>query len=170
LPAVTRILPVKLSISDELRAGRKPYLRHLVPHGYEMGVGRRGKYDAHGHLGFTDLAFAPGGLRIHHSGATLAGKLHLSAPGTWFGPIEFLSDFWFVKFFQFSADKCSIPDKVTDRSLLAREGCLVADELEAVLPFWRPGGAPRYLGLSIRPDELRVTGLDGPDTCLTISA
>lgn len=162
---------MRLSISAELGSGGdKAYLRHLAPHGYEMGVGRRGTFDAHAHLGFTDIAYAPGGLLIHQPGVTLAGKLHLSVPGSWFGPIEFLSDFWFVKFFQSRADECPVPDKVIDRSSVAREGCLVADHLEAVLPFWHHTDGSRHLRLRVHSDELDITGLDGVDTRLTVSA
>ena len=158
------------SISAELDAGGdKSYLRHLATHGYEMGVGRKGVYDAHAHLGFTDLAYAPGGLLIHQPDAVLEGLVHLTAPGSWFGPIEFLSDFWFIKFFQSAADERPVPDKVTDRAAVGFEGCLVADRLDAVLPFWHPREGSRRIRLALGPDDLRVEGLDAVDSRLTVA-
>lgn len=161
---------MKLSISAELDAGGdKSYLRHLAPDGYEMGVGRRGTYDAHAHLGFTDIAYAPGGLLIHQADVTLAGTIHVTPPGSWFGPIEFLSDFWFVKFFQAIEDACPVPDKVVDPAAAPFRGCLVADQLDAVLPLWQPSEGSRVLRIELRPGELRVDGLSAADSSLRIS-
>jgi hypothetical protein len=160
---------VGFSISAALDAGGdKSYLRHLDRDGFEMGVGRRGVYDAHAHRGFTDIAFAPGGLVIHQSGGALPGKVHITSPGSWFGPIEFLSDFWFVKFFQSSRDFCAVPDKVTDPTEAPFEGCLVADEIRGTFTFWLPGRGGRHIDLRLRDGELEIVGLDAPGSRLVV--
>lgn len=162
--------PVMLSISAKLAAGGdKAYLRHLAPDGYEMGVGRQGTYDAHAHLGFTDIAYAPGGLLVHQSDVTMAGKVHVTTPGSWFGPIEFLSDFWFVKFFQSREDECAVPDKMINHDAVAFRGCLVAVELDAVLPLWHHSEGSRALRIGLRSEWLQVDGLSAVGSQLRIS-
>lgn len=160
---------MRLSISTGLDSGGdKSYMRHVEPHGYEMGVGRRGTYDAHAHRGFTDVAYAPGGLVVHQSGVAQRGKVHVTNPGSWFGPIEFLSDFWFIKFFQAQQNECAVPDKLIDPSEATFEGCLVAGQLEAVLPFWHPVEGARVIRLAVGQDALEVEGLDAVDARLTV--
>lgn len=160
---------MKCSIAAALDAGgAKSYLRSLKDHGFEMGVGHQGTYDAHAHAGFTDLAFAPGGIRLHHTAEPLSGRLHLSSPGSWFGPIEFLSDFWFAKFFESARSVCPVPDKITDLAEVAREGCLVAWDLHATLNLHHPGVGDRELVFRTSESSLTVTGLDGLGSVLRV--
>lgn len=148
-----------LSISEVLasRAG-KPYLTSLASHGYEMGVGRAGEYAAHAHRGFTDIAFAPGGMRVRGCGGWLAGSVHITAPGHWFGPLEFLSGFWFIKFFESASAVCSVPDKVIERVDGRSEGCLVLRQFESQVNLHAQGG-DRILTLRCHDAVLAVEGL-----------
>lgn len=155
------------SIRDQLLAnGSKAYLRNLAAHGYEMGVGHAGAYDSHAHRGFTDIAFAPGGLSIGDCGSRQHGLLHITPPGAWFGPITFHSEFWFVKFFQSQADRCLVPDKVTDPAEVAHSWCAVTSEFRGAFP----SDLGRDFSFRIVDQRLVVGGLDGPDSEMVVAA
>jgi hypothetical protein len=148
-----------LSISAALaKGGNKPYLTSLASHGYEMGVGSPGRYAAHAHRGFTDIAFAPGGLRVRGAAGWLTGSVHISCPGQWFGPLEFESGFWFLKFFESAGSVCSVPDKITDRAKVDREGCLVLRQFETQISLHLEG-TDRILTIQCDSHTLRVGGL-----------
>lgn len=152
---------MEFSIKERLASdGSKAYLRDLATHGYEMGVGYPGAYDAHAHRGFTDVAFAPGGLAIDGR----PGLLHITPPGAWFGPIVFHSEFWFVKFFQSESDRCVVPDKITDRTDVAHSWCAVMSEFCGTFP----SDLGRNISLQIVERRLMVRGLDGPDSELVV--
>jgi hypothetical protein len=154
-----------LSIAASLAAGGdKNYMAHVDPDGYEMGVGWAGRYDAHAHRGFTDIAFAPGGLRIETGAGMLEGRVHVTQPGHWFGPIEFHSDFWFVKFFESAERVCQVPDKIVDRASVSGAGTVVTDSIDEAFPLFQPGRGVRVVHLASDGPALIVAGLmsDGP--------
>jgi hypothetical protein len=154
---------VELSITNELRnAGSKAYLRCLDSHGYEMGVGYPGLYDAHAHRGFTDIAYAPGGLTVGDQ----SGLMHITEPRSWFGPILFHSEFWFIKFFRSLSDRCAVPDKVTIRASVAASGCAVVSEFLGTFPT----DLGRSFSFRITDQELVVEGLDDLDSKLVVRA
>ena len=149
-----------LSITSELEANQaKKYLTSIASHGFEIGVGRRGVYEAHAHRGFTDVAYAPGGLEIASPSGNLSGLLHIVPPGNWFGPISFLSDFWFLKFFASPQDLCDVPDKVTDEACFPGRTVLVSDELDAHFSAHLPGQPGGPFRLQLDGGRLSLTGL-----------
>ena len=161
-----RLRRVELSIRAHLAAeNSKAYLRTLANDGFEMGVGRAGVYAAHAHRGFTDVAFAPGGMTIHAESGPQVGLLHFTNPGCWFGPIEFHSDFWFAEFFQSEGDRCAVPDKITDRSEVGRVGCSVFTQFQGTVPTV----LGRNLEIRIDGQRLQVMGLDSGDSELVVA-
>jgi hypothetical protein len=149
-----------LSIGASLAAGGdKNYMAHLDPDGFEMGVGWAGRYDAHAHRGFTDIAFAPGGLRIETEAGPLEGRVHVTQPGHWFGPIEFASNFWFVKFFESGERVCPVPEKIVDRAAVSAAGTWVADSIDEAFPLYHPDRGVRAVRLATDGPVLIVAGL-----------
>jgi hypothetical protein len=149
-----------LSIGASLAAGGdKFYMAHLDPDGFEMGVGWAGRYDAHAHRGFTDIAFAPAGLRVETEAGPLEGRVHVTQPGHWFGPIEFRGDFWFVKFFESARRECPVPDKIVERAAVSRAGTAVTDTIDEAFALYDPGRGVRAVHLATDGPALIVTGL-----------
>jgi hypothetical protein len=160
----------RISISAGLQArNEKVYLKHLCSDGFEMGLGLRGKYHPHAHRGFTDVAFAPGGLRISTPNGQLNGLIHIVPPGSWFGPIEFMSDFWFLKFFASERDICEVPDKLTDPTAVTGRTIMVAKGFDGEFGLFHPGRSERTIRLLCGNETLAVEGLQAGEPSLLIT-
>lgn len=134
-----------------------------------MGVGRAGIYRAHAHRGFTDVAFAPGGMRVGEGPEAKKDRVHVTSPGNWFGPLEFYSNFWFLKLFTDRDFVCEIPDKVVDQLGVTGRECLVSDALDSPLNLFEPSRGNRTIRLRTIGDTLEARNLEADGGTLVVT-
>lgn len=103
----------------------KIYICEYPQEGYEMGVGRAGRYQGHSHRYFVDVIFSPSGYCTFPSKGERGvwGQLLVVPPLAWLDDIQ-LGVFFFMKFSPIPGPIC-IPDKVVQR-LSADPVCNVA--------------------------------------------